>query len=115
MELQHRRVGVDAGPAARPLSYDGPGRLVLPEARGIPPEDRVGRAPRERPGGAIGQGEGGVPRVVSPWDQVSSTPCPTILASYIRAQVEGHSEAVPTRRLEAVDDLESPKSARESH
>ena len=49
-------------------------------------------------------------RVVAPSDQVSSAFCPTICGLDVGPEVERQPEIVASRRLEAVDDLEPPKS-----
>jgi|SRR5271155_4611843 len=54
VELQDSPVTVGAGSTAGAFSDYHPRRLLLPETRGVPTENRVARASRERPGEAVG-------------------------------------------------------------
>ena len=108
MELKHRSIGVAAGPAADSLTNDGPGGLFLSEARGVPTEDRVGLASRRATTRDRRAGRGwrfpslGRARP-SELDRVVDHPCLDM-----RAKVECQPEAMLSRRLEAVDDLDLP-------
>ena len=114
MELEHGRVGVQAGAAACSLSDESPGRLLRAETRGIPSEDGVGLTSVERPGQSVRQEERGASRgrAIRPGEL-------RILPDHpgmdVGAEVERQPETVLSRRLETVDDLELPKSARQTY
>ena len=110
-ELQHGTHGVQAGPAAGSLTYEGPGRLFLPETRGVPSEVRVGGATRQRPGEAFGQRERGafLGPALGPGEPDLVPRHPGIDGW---AQEECEAERMASRRLELVDDFQTTEPAR---
>jgi len=114
MELERRRISVQAGTSACSLSDDSPGWLLRTEMRGIPSEDGVGLTSVERPRQSVWQEERGVSRgsAISPAELSILPDHPGI---DVGAEVERQPKAVSSCRLETVDDLEFPKSARQTY